>query len=221
MVSTAIPAPLGTNFFQLSPAQFATRSETQKELQFNALQADLLNAAVLHETNRRRAEKGLRPLQHHPKAQQVAAIQSQIMAKRGSISHDNPENPKLGTLPKRVRSVGVNPGLAAENVATAFGLRYESGKAFYKREDRGTTLFSYAPNGPAIRPHSYNSFAKALVDAWMNSPGHRKNILLSDAEYLGVSCIAAVAESELPIFYCTQHKLAAQALITGSLRFVE
>lgn len=197
-----------TNYFQMGARQFGALSQAKEEIQFEAVNTNLMSAAVLHETNRRRAEKGLRPLKHHLKALQAAAIQSRIMRERGSISHENPENPKFETLPKRVKAVGVNPGLAAENVATAFGLKYESGKAFYKREERGKTIFSSTPNGAAIRPQTYESFARALVDAWMNSEGHRKNILLAEAEYLGVSCAGSQGKSEMPVFYCTQVFLA-------------
>lgn len=201
-------AASGTNFFQLGPKQFSETKEAQEEIRFDAVRPELLSAAVLHETNRRRNEKGLPPVKHHAKGVQAAEIQSQIMKKRGSISHENPENPKYETLPKRVKAVGVNPGFAAENVATAFGLRYESGKAFYKREEQGRTVFSFTPDGPPIPAHTYASFAKALVDSWMNSPGHRDNILHKSAEYLGVSCVVSLAKSEMPMFYCTQVFLA-------------
>jgi uncharacterized protein YkwD len=202
-----------TNFFNLTAAQFATKSQAKQEIQFHSVQTNLISAAVLHETNRRRAEAGLPPLKHHPKARQIAEIQSQIMRRRGSISHENPEVPQYETLIKRVKAAGVNPGLAAENVATAFGLRYTSGKAFYKRQERGQTIFSAKPDGPAISPHSYESFARALVDAWMDSPGHRANILLKDAEYLGVSCLGTTGKSGMPLFYCTQVFLAPMKVI--------
>jgi uncharacterized protein YkwD len=198
----------GTNLFQLTPQQFHEIKQVKEEIQFDRVNSELLSAAVLHEANRRRAEKGLPALKHHAKAQQAAQIQAQIMQRRGSISHENPENPRFANLPKRVQSVGVNPGFAAENVATAFGLQYQSGRAFYKREQAGKAVFSYLPNGPAIRPHSYESFARALVDAWMNSPGHRDNILHKEPQYLGVSCVAATGESGMPTFYCTQVFLA-------------
>jgi uncharacterized protein YkwD len=204
----ALAAAAGTNLFEMTPSQFAGRTEAKQIIRLEAVDTNLMSAAVLHETNRKRAENKLRPLRHHPKALQAAAIQSQIMQKRGSISHENPENAKYQTLIKRVQAVGVNPGLAAENVATAFGVRYESGKAFYKREERGKPIFSYTPDGPPLPPHTYESFAKALVDAWMDSPGHRKNILLADAEYLGVSCVGGKKNSDMPIFYCTQVFLA-------------
>jgi uncharacterized protein YkwD len=206
-------AASGTNFFQLTPKQFSESNEAKQEIRLEAVNSELLSAAVLQETNRRRAEKGLPALKHHPKAQQAAEIQSQIMKKRGSISHENPENPRFATLPKRIQSVGVNPGFAAENVATAFGLQYQSGRAFYKREEGGKTIFSYLPNGAAIRPHTYESFARALVDAWMNSPGHRDNILHQEPLYLGVSCIGATGESGMPVFYCTQVFLAPMKVI--------
>jgi uncharacterized protein YkwD len=196
------------NFFQLSPEQFSATREAKEEIRFEAVNSGLLSAAVLHETNRRRVAEGLPPLKHHAKAIEAAEIQSQIMKKRGSISHENPENPKYATLIKRVQAVGVKPGFAAENVATSFGFRYQSGRAFYKREERGKTIFSYTPEGPAMKPHTYESFARALVESWMNSPGHRKNILHESAEYLGASCVVSLAKSEMPIFYCTQVFLA-------------
>ena len=204
----AVAAVSGTNFFQLSPQQFSESKEAQEPIRFDAVKSEWLSAAVLHETNRRRIEKGLPAVKHHAKGVQAAEIQSQIMKKRGSISHENPENPRYETLLKRVKAVGVNPGFAAENVATAFGLKYESGKAFYKREEQGRTVFSYTPNGPPIPAHTYASFAKALVDSWMNSPGHRDNILHKSAEYLGVSCVVSLTKSEMPMFYCTQVFLA-------------
>ncbi len=209
LACAAVPiARGGTNFFQLSPEQFFATKEAKEEIRFDAVKSELLSAAVLHETNRRRVAEGLPALKHHAKAMAAAEIQSQIMQKRGAISHENPEVPKYATLIKRVQSVGVNPGFAAENVATAFGLRYDSGRNFYKREERGKTIFSYTPEGPGMPPHTYESFARALVEAWMNSPGHRKNILHQAPEYLGASCLVSVGKSDMPIFYCTQVFLA-------------
>src|SRR5688500_1615365 len=99
-------ATAGTNDFEMPPSQFATRAEAKQAIRFEAVDTNLMFAAVLQEKNRRRAENKLRPLRHHPKAIQAAAIQSQIMAKRGSISHENPDHEKFRTLMKRMQSVG-------------------------------------------------------------------------------------------------------------------
>src|SRR5688572_20041986 len=104
MLSASALAATATNVFEITPSQFAARAEAKQAIRFEAVDTNLMSAAVLHETNRRRAENKLRPLRHHPKALQAAAIQSQIMQKRGSISHENPENAKYQTLIKRVQA---------------------------------------------------------------------------------------------------------------------
>ena len=208
LVLALAAAPPQSNLFQLSPEQFSATKVAAEVIRFDAVKDELISAAVFHETNRRRVAEGLPALKHHAKAIEAATIQSKIMAARGSFSHVNPENPRYQTLIKRVHAVGVKPGFAAENVAKVFGLRYQSGRAFYKREEAGKTILSYTPNGPSIPPHTYASFAKELVDGWMNSPGHRTNILHTAAEYLGVSCVVKTVEGEMPIFFSTQVFLA-------------
>ena len=51
--------------------------------------------------------------------------------------------------------------------------------------DEKNTFFSCTPNGKAIQNHTYISLAKYVVDLWMNSEGHRKNILNPNALQLG------------------------------------
>ena len=47
-------------------------------------------------------------------------------------------------------------------------------------------------------------FAEALVDSWMKSPGHRKNILHGEVEYLGCACELPRNADAMQTFYCTQ-----------------
>jgi uncharacterized protein YkwD len=139
------------------------------------------------------------------KATEAAKIQSEIMRARGAISHVNPESPRYRTLELRVKAVGIQYRMIAENVATAFGLQYESGKPFFPDRQNGRMIFRYRPGGPVIQPHSYATFSKALVDAWMGSKGHRENILRKEAEYLGSHCSpGAQKDMSIPTFYCTQ-----------------
>jgi uncharacterized protein YkwD len=194
---------VSTNLFEVDAKRF--QAVAAQEIRSDAINHDLLGAAILRETNERRAKNALPPLKHEPKASEAAKIQSEIMRARGSISHENPDNARYRTLELRVKSVGLEYRLIAENVATAFGLQYQSGARFYPMRENGRTVFRYKPGGPAIPPHSYTTFAKALVDAWMNSKGHRENILRKEAQYLGVYCAPANnKEGEMPMFYCTQ-----------------
>ena len=192
-----------TNYFDMDPARFKVAAA--QELHIESVNNDLLAAAVLRETNERRLQHRLTALKHSPKASAAARIQSDIMRSRGAISHDNPENARYRTLQLRVKSVGLEYRLIAENVATAFGLQYQSGTRFYPGRQNGRPTFSYRPGGPAIPRHTYATFAKALVDSWMNSKGHRENILRKQAEYLGVHCSPSTdKQTQMPLFYCTQ-----------------
>lgn len=192
-----------TNFFELDATRF--QAAAAEEVRSDSINDSLLAAAILRETNVRRAKNGLTLLKLEPKASEAAKIQSEIMRARGAISHENPENVRYRTLELRVKSVGLEYRLIAENVATAFGLQYQSGTRFYPVRENGHTAFRYKPNGPAIPPHTYATFSKALVDAWMNSKGHRENILRKEALYLGAYCASAESKNgQMPVYYCTQ-----------------
>ena len=100
---------------------------------------------------------------------------------------------------------GIAKALAAEGAAVV--VNYASSKA---GADAVVEVIT-AAGGQAVAVQgdvSKEAEAKALVDAWMNSEGHRKNILLAEAEYLGVSCVGSQGKSEMPVFYCTQVFLA-------------
>ena len=186
-------------------AAFRQTPAAQRESAPGDLETNVLSRAVFHATNAAREKHGLPPLQYSEKVEKAAALQSRLMRERGSIGHENPKTPKFRTLEQRVEWAGLNYRFIAENVATAFSLQYDSGRPFYKREVQGRTILSYKPDGKPIPRHTYASFASALVDSWMNSPGHRANILHRKAEFLGASCLPELSPSEeMTTFYCTQ-----------------
>ena len=49
------------------------------------------------------------------------------------------------------------------------------------------------------------STPQAIVNGWMDSPGHRKNILHSSPKFLGCSCEPGKKQDDLFTFYCTQN----------------
>jgi uncharacterized protein YkwD len=165
----------------------------------------LLDMAVFHETNRRRQQNALAPLLFDSRVRQLAQLQSRAMAEQEFVGHENPAEPEKKTLEDRVHVIGLNPSFVAENVASAFGRQYKSGQKYYIREENGQKIYSYTPKGPNIPMHTYISFAEALVDSWMNSPGHRKNILHPLPKYLGCSCEPGKKADDLFTFYCGQN----------------
>ena len=102
--------------------------------------------------------------------------------------------------------VGINSGYRGENIAYTFGIEYKAGKGVYSPDQNGG-YFSYKYKGKPIENHTYLGFAKAILTQWMNSPGHRANILNSDFTYLGTgaSHYKNAGFYDMDNFKCTQN----------------
>ena len=183
---------------------FANLPQARAPIVFDRVDVSLLAAAIFHETNHRRINHKLPVLTFDAAAVRAAEIQAQLMKQTGDVSHEHAKNPKYATLTQRLTAVGLKPRFAAENIAYTFAVQYHSGDHLYVRQENGQKVFSDKPNGPSLAPHSYMSFAKSVVDQWMNSPGHRENLLHREPRFLGVSCRPAKGESGLPMIYCCQ-----------------
>ena len=135
---------------------------------------NLIAEAVLIETNRARCSNGLRPLITNAALQQAAGLHSQDMARLNFFNHDSPV-PGRETMTARVTQVGFRFQTVAENIIEARYMAYESGRQ-YQIIDPVRCAFAYA-DGSTIPPHTYASFALEVVQRWMESPGHRANLL--------------------------------------------
>jgi uncharacterized protein YkwD len=100
--------------------------------------------------NAYRKEMGLRPLKLQPALTEAARAHSQDLAKWDRISHFGSD----GSNPwDRVKRVGYNAKLAAENVGTG------------------------------------QASIEEVIKGWRASPGHNKNLLLPDAEHMGIALV--------------------------------
>jgi len=194
----------GESLFSMSTRAFFKLSQVNQRMDMQNLNHTLLSAAVFHETNQRRQEYGRTRLDHLPRLDEAARIHAQSMARYDYLSHTNPRQRNLRTPGDRLKAVGLKPSYYAENVATHFGIQYESGTPVYRTERRGETQYSYNPGGPPIPRHTYRSFAESLLDQWMRSSGHRGNILSGDPEFLGAACEMGGKKKGMYEFYCAQ-----------------
>jgi uncharacterized protein YkwD len=135
-------------------------------------------------------------------------LHARDMAEKSYLDHEEKDNPGRKDPIDRIRAVGLKPRVVGENIATAFGIQYEPGRKAYPLRQWDRSGVSYTEDGPAIPPHTYRTFAAALVKGWWNSPHHRENILLPDAQYLGNACVPAKPKTEsdedFHKFYCAQ-----------------
>jgi len=134
---------------------FYNLSMVNKEVVKGSIDYKLLNAAVFYSTNEMRLRHGRRVFKYSPALEKAAFDHSVDMVRYNFFSHFSTVQGKRRMV-HRLRIVGITNSWSAENIANTFA-----------------------------RNETYLQVAKKLVKGWMNSPGHRKNILNRRYTYLG------------------------------------
>jgi len=117
----------------------------------------LLNAAVFFMTNEQRTKHGVSTLPHHKLLEVAAYNHSMKMATTGFFSHRNSVDASRASTEDRGRLAGIANPKIAENIA-----------------------YNYPNDG-----NTYLQVAEKLINQWMNSPGHRSNILSTEGKQMG------------------------------------
>jgi uncharacterized protein YkwD len=142
---------------------------------------ELLNAAVFFETNRQRVLNGKKPFKHHDRLGNCAQGHSDDMVAYKFFAHESLARGRY-SLSDRARIYSVPSEYLGENICNNYTLRF-NGQAYYPPSQAG---FFKSISGQPIAMHTYVSLAIEMVKSWMNSPGHRANILNSEFTHLGV-----------------------------------
>ncbi len=129
----------------------------------------LLASAILEETNRVREANGVAALSHSTQLDAAADEQAMHMALVLRGEHANPIASEH-TVVERVENTGFRAELVAENLIMEPARR---------------------PVGSPERDYTYSALAAFLVEGWMNSPGHRANLL--DPRFTDLGCAARFA----------------------------
>lgn len=158
--------------------------ETKPKAKFNSATYDIENI-VFNKVNEERRTQGLNALIWDSKLAEVARLHSLDMANRSYFSHENPE--------------GEDPTMRA--IRNGYDVHKELGNGWYS-DGIGENI-GMMPTGN-VQGYGYVSSAKDVADAmmqsWMNSHGHRANILKADYNFIGVG----VAYNGYGTYYLTQ-----------------
>lgn len=113
---------------------------------------------IHEEVNQVRVERGLHSLSHDEELAFIARSHSRRMAGRDFVGHETPSGE---TIRDRYERFGYDsPRGGGENIARSYyGIEY-------RRED-----------GSVARHDQLADLAESVVDGWLNSPGHRENLL--------------------------------------------
>ena len=144
------------DYERFNSAMFRLHPPVLKVMDRAEMDVGLLNAAIFFVTNTER-EKHKLPMFQTSRALTACAYEhSRDMALENFFSHENPNDPSRRTAWQRMEAKGLKSGERAENIAM--------------RTTNGLT---------------YLAFADEMVKLWMNSPGHRANILNRNLLFLG------------------------------------
>lgn len=201
LAAVLLAAPGFGALTRLAPAEFDRQRALAEKIEVRELDRALLAAAVFHETNRVRTRLGLKPFQPLEQLDDAAATQATIGALFRPPSHTNPF-PLIATPLDRVKQTGLNPAQVAENIALLTVYDAPHGTGFYHLKD--DPRLRNAKTGELLQFHSYRSIAVAVVTAWMNSPGHRANIVDPALTHLGCAVREAKSLSDIDMVFFVQ-----------------
>jgi uncharacterized protein YkwD len=162
-----------------------------EQISRNIANIHLLNAAIFYCTNYERYKLNIPVCKFHEKLLEMSMLHSTQMNRYNFFSHENPYNSRYRTLQNRLESVYDNAFKGfwsyGENIAD-YPLIKADERFVIKRIMDVERYFSVG--GRKILPCSYYEFAKTVVNGWMHSEGHRRNILNPEFMYLGCGCVA-------------------------------
>ena len=124
----------------------------------------IVERSILHHTNKEQRRHRVKPLKGHRALIRGARAHSRWMARRGVMSHTG-----VGSSEpyQRARTAGFLSNYVGENLWQSSGSKGIAWKSNF-------------------RWRSDWQLGKAAVISWMNSPGHRKNLLTADYTHIGI-----------------------------------
>ncbi len=152
-----------------------------------SLAADALKDTAGH-INVERRNHGLRPLKHNDKLTAAAQSQAEWMAKVGKMLHLRGKQPGSFDDWKKSHHHPVNRVIHAGYIEwdKLFVLKIKDGKQVLVAKPKANERVGevIAHGDPKSGPGRFRP--QVIVTGWMNSPGHRKTILTTGYEEIGV-----------------------------------
>ncbi len=162
----------------------------------------LVDAAILSELNYQRCKAGRGALSANAGLRDVAATHAKWMARTATVSHKSGVAGQ-STLKARMSSSGVKFHAGSENIGMVHRYKIDGG-AMFRIRDAGSCSFATSAGQP-IGAHSYGSLARQMVDLWMASSGHRKNILDPKVSMVGSAAAFNANAPHCGQFYLSQN----------------
>ena len=177
---------------------------SSSQLKPGYLNASLLEANLLHYTNRQRRKKGIEDCMHSNPLGEVARAHSMEMARKQYFSHTSPVRANR-TLEDRLRNRGISVinTMFGENIGVDYFLKIAS-VPHYMKKINGKTVYINSRTHQQIPLQSYEEFAYRMVESLMHSKYHRENILNKVYTHIGLGA-AQGRYKRMDAIYITQN----------------
>jgi uncharacterized protein YkwD len=159
-------------WYSQSAAEFWKNQDVNQIIDPSNFNQSLLEAALFHAGNEARESKGKKALNWSPILSKSARHQSGLMAKSRKLSHTwrRPSNSRK--LIDRIKLFNGNFKVSGENIAQFYLLDIPEDEEYYFQENA-----FYNSKKQKLTNKTYAKLAKECMQAWMNSRGHRENLL--------------------------------------------
>ena len=182
-----IPKPIPTTTLEQITKTIIEPIEKALEIKPTNMTAIAFYIHVL--INEERRSNGLSPLSWNPTIAQAALNHSTDMAKRDYFAHESPEG---YDFTYRYSQAGFNCQIPTSSTTSSYGYGGSQTTTYYSTGGENIMFLEGY--------YGEENIARQSVEGWMNSAGHRENILTSYFLSEGIG----VAESENGKIYATQ-----------------
>lgn len=161
----------------------------------------LLERLIVEELNLKRKYHGKTSLDWNDIIQAPAKLHVQAMVNDNFFSHSNPRNSQMRDLETRMESTGLSLEGWAENILYTDNLGL-NGDPYFIESFRGEDVVKSQRTGKIVRPISYRDLAISMVDQWMGSKGHRRNMLYNEFNITAAAVeIKPIKDAPFPLIY--------------------
>ncbi|MBN2403089.1 MAG: CAP domain-containing protein [Spirochaetes bacterium] len=153
---------------------------------------------ILFYTNTERIRNNLSPVQYDPDLEKAAVWQAEYNSKMRTLEHIISAK-DMKTPKDRIEYFGGRCGNCGENLTVKFAVNSE-GIPFAIKKDSNGTYYNYGTS--IVKWRNEQEMGYTMVDSWMKSPGHRKNILGNGFKWIGAGIAKGIYSNNKSYYGC-------------------
>ncbi len=161
------------NYYALGSEEFFNLEILSQKIEIEDLDRELLEAAIFFASNEARTSENEKPLHFNKHLKKAARFHVDYLEDKKIVDHLNRHNRKYREPKDRIQKFGGNFRSTSENLALIATLNLAEGGQYFENS-KGEKV--NRDNEP-LEALTYSELARKVVDGWMNSAGHRKNLL--------------------------------------------